>query len=81
MKENTMNDKTCPRCGFLADEARTGPGFPEPGALSRWDNKTTVCTACGTEKAGIVWQFGLGYLHPATGARRWIRQPDGASLK
>ena len=38
----------CPRCGL---------GLPDgyPGALSRVDNETEICSACGTDEA--LWQF------------------------
>jgi len=38
----------CPRCGL---------GLPDgyPGALSRTDNATEICSACGTDEA--LWQF------------------------
>ena len=41
---------TCPRCG-------NSPKFPVAGlhALSRKDNKTLVCSSCGTDEA--VLQF------------------------
>lgn len=42
---------TCPRCGGPSDESRLDPGFPRPGALSRDDNRTIVCTACGQDEA------------------------------
>jgi len=39
----------CPRClGFIPSNARPGQ---YPGALSRADNRTEVCSDCGTEEA------------------------------
>lgn len=39
----------CPRCGgHIPDSVNIGK---HEGALSRWDNKTYVCTACGVEEA------------------------------
>lgn len=39
----------CPRCGhYIPDDAT--PGL-YPGALSRWDNETEVCSACGLDEA------------------------------
>jgi len=64
----SVENGKCPRCGGPADEARTGFGFPRPGALSRWDNSTTICTSCGQDEA--LAQFAAGY---ATGARGWAR--------
>lgn len=40
---------TCPRCGgFIPSNERPGQ---YPGALSRADNETEVCSACGQEEA------------------------------
>lgn len=40
---------TCPRClGGIPNDAQRGA---YPGALSRADNKTEVCSACGVEEA------------------------------
>lgn len=36
--------KTCPRCKCIMDERF-------PGALSRRDNKTEICSECGTLEA------------------------------
>ncbi len=38
--------KTCPRC-----EKRTLHPIPERNTLSRKDNKTYICQACGVEEA------------------------------
>ena len=38
--------KTCPRC-----KKRTLNPIPERNALSRKDNKTYICPACGVEEA------------------------------
>jgi len=43
----------CPRCGGLMPNARH-PG-QYIGALSRWDNKTYVCSDCGEEEALLQW--------------------------
>ena len=40
---------TCPRCGGKIPN-NTEPGA-YPGALSRVDNETEVCSACGTLEA------------------------------
>lgn len=42
-----MTAATCPRCG--------GPLGPHP-ALSRADNTTPVCSACGTLQAFLAWR-------------------------
>ena len=41
-KENEMNKEKCPRC------EKEMEGFP---ALSRRDNKTDICSSCGTVEA------------------------------
>lgn len=39
----------CPRCsGYIPDNKRPGS---HPGALSRVDNKTEICTTCGVLEA------------------------------
>jgi hypothetical protein len=39
----------CPRClGFIPSNAFAGE---YPGAISRVDNKTEICSDCGTEEA------------------------------
>jgi ribosomal protein S27AE len=54
-----MRPHTCPRCG---------EGIPNnldrgryPGALSRTDNKTEICSECGTQEALEDW---VGSLMP-----------------
>jgi hypothetical protein len=51
----------CPRCGgFIPSNQRPGEYM---GALSRADNHTYVCSACGTEEAMI--QFSRdGFVYP-----------------
>ena len=44
----------CPRCGgFIPSNANAGK---YPGAISRLDNETEICSDCGTEEA-------LGHLN------------------
>lgn len=39
----------CPRCkGFIPNDATPGA---YPGALSRLDNETYICSSCGTAEA------------------------------
>ena len=78
-------NKNCPRCGGPADEARTGPGYPRPGALSRWDNETIICTSCGTDEAMAQFAAHTGgraaaqaAVHPVTGSWPWVIPPKGA---
>lgn len=51
---------TCPRCkgGIPSDQHRG----EYPGALSRFDNKTYVCSSCGMNEA--MWQFSTGQPLP-----------------
>lgn len=49
----------CPRCGgAIPSEQHKGE---YPGALSRYDNETYICSDCGTQEA-----FGAGHLVPLT---------------
>lgn len=65
-KENAMNKETntytqthdkfvlCPRCeGFIPNNDTPGA---YPGAISRLDNKTEICSECGTIEAILDWQ-------------------------
>jgi hypothetical protein len=63
----------CPRClGFIPRNDKPGQYM---GALSRADNKTQVCSDCGTEEAIVAlvavdeWPISL-YTHPACDAAR-----------
>lgn len=53
-----MTNTTCPRCLHQIPNDKTPGAYM--GAVSRRDNKTEVCSACGTEEAMI--QFGGGSL-------------------
>ena len=44
-----MTKPVCPRCGGFIPNDLT-PGL-YPGALSRVDNKTEICSACGVAEA------------------------------
>lgn len=62
----TNEIKNCPNCGGFIPNNEAPGAFP--GALSRKDNKTEICSACGVNEAfadykqhlrkvsGIVWQ-------------------------
>jgi len=39
----------CPRCGGFIPNNETPGAYP--GALSRIDNKTEICSACGEDEA------------------------------
>lgn len=43
------DDYKCPRCEGAIPNNETPGAYP--GALSRFDNKTEVCSACGTAEA------------------------------
>lgn len=50
--DKTAKD-TCPRCGHgIPNDERRGE---YPGALSRYDNKTYVCSDCGAQEA--LWNL------------------------
>jgi transposase len=53
------DDNTCPRCGHgIPSDERRGE---YPGALSRLDNETWICSQCGTDEAMYNWAYpGLG---------------------
>lgn len=64
-----LNKPVCPRClGFIPSNVFAGE---YPGAISRIDNKTEICSDCGTEEAILAliaidqWPIVL-YDHPAT---------------
>ena len=42
MKENSSEQRTCPKCGRR---------YTERPALSRIDNNTMICSDCGTREA------------------------------
>jgi len=45
----TLEKDQCPRCGGgIPNDAQRGA---YPGALSRWDNATYICSACGHDEA------------------------------
>ena len=46
---NKAVDNICPRC--LGDVPNTLNKGEYPGALSRVDNLTEICSACGTDEA------------------------------
>jgi len=51
MTDKNPNNK-CPRCfGFIPNNAQPGAYM---GALSRADNRTEICSDCGTEEALLL---------------------------
>lgn len=67
----------CPRCGGGIPNSVTPGAYP--GALSRWDNKTEVCSECGTDEALIQWMAHLAQADTSHAvrpeARPWVRLP------
>jgi transcription elongation factor Elf1 len=57
-KKQKVLEKNCPRCGH------TYRGF---GALSRRDNRTMICSPCGTDEALIDWAV----QHPIKNKNSW----------
>lgn len=51
-REDTNQPLLCPRCGINA----LPTGYP--GALSRTDNKTEICSPCGTQEGLEDWMDG-----------------------
>jgi len=75
------NDHICPRClGGIPNNATPGMYC---GAISRVDNKTEICSACGEEEAILAlisidqWPIIL-FDHPATkyAVARWKERMD-----
>ena len=61
----------CPRCrGYIPSNDRPGA---YPGAISRWDNETEICSTCGAEEA--FEQLGQGIMH-SRGEHRGVTPPD-----
>ena len=65
----------CPRCsGLIPDDLNAGA---YPGALSRWDNATEICSQCGFDEAMLDWKHnsyregGSSWLDPYTGDKKW----------
>lgn len=49
MATNKEKAPQCPRCGgFIPNDFQPGA---YPGAISRLDNKTEICSSCGTDEA------------------------------
>lgn len=53
--------RICPRCNDNFIPCNEKPG-EYPGAISRADNKTEICSDCGTEEA--LEQYGSGHCAP-----------------
>jgi ribosomal protein S27AE len=61
-------DHICPRCG--GDVPNTACKGQYPGALSRTDNKTEICSDCGNCEA--LEDYYDGALLPQS---RWVHPP------
>lgn len=57
-----MVSKTCKRCGFVA--RLNDPFHRGVGAISRFDNKTMICSDCGVDEA--MENFLHGSITPIT---------------
>lgn len=82
-----MSAPICPRCGHHIPNDEEPGAYP--GAISRWDNLTEVCSKCGQDEALIVFNVGLSglrasyervsaILHPTTGLVTWVLVPESA---
>jgi hypothetical protein len=49
MKNESVKAPECPRCGGLIPNDYQPGAYP--GAISRLDNKTEICSSCGTDEA------------------------------
>jgi RNA polymerase subunit RPABC4/transcription elongation factor Spt4 len=59
-----LDEYTCPRClGGIPNDEQRGQYI---GAMSRTDNKTEICSPCGTGEAIEDWTGGL------TPQSRWL---------
>ena len=61
MRMKEAENRICPRCGFDVPNAAHRGEYP--GALSRTDNLTEICSECGTDEAMEDWD---GRLAPQT---------------
>jgi hypothetical protein len=43
-----------------------------PGALSRWDNMTEICSNCGAQEALTQLMYGRAALDPEQGHFKWV---------
>jgi ribosomal protein S27AE len=82
--DTTIPDRhICPRCGGGVPNSMHPGKFP--GALSRWDNRTELCSDCGTDEAMAQFfaaqqgRHPMEAVHPVRGCRRWQRVPKEAS--
>lgn len=70
---DTAPPTDCPRCGGgIPNDLHRGE---YPGALSRWDNNTMICSACGADEALLLYTspctLARAAIHPTLGHVRW----------
>lgn len=66
-------DHICPRCGGDVPSTEFKGQFP--GALSRWDDETEICSACGLGEALLQLAFGKKILAPDSADYPWKHRP------
>lgn len=72
-----MENLLCPRCESNLIPNNETPG-KYPGAISRADNKTEICSNCGHDEAMKDWQD--GGCEPVEAWPIWLRyEPQGIS--
>jgi len=69
-----LNKMICPRCNSSQIPNNETPGA-YPGALSRADNKTEICSRCGShEAAEAYYNFAYGIPENVTPISQWPMQ-------
>lgn len=68
----------CPRCGHFLPNDMTPGAYP--GALSRWDNETEICSRCGQQEAFLdfaagEYRGGGAHLAPWSPDNPWVNPP------
>lgn len=53
---NAIKSLMCPRCNGLIPNNEEPGAYP--GAISRLDNKTEICSSCGTDEAIEDYHYG-----------------------
>jgi len=77
MERDPKYEGECPRCGGPMPNAEH-PGC-YIGALSRWDNKTYVCSRCGEEEGMLQFTHRNNpqlIVHPVHGKVMWKTTPE-----
>lgn len=81
MERDPRYEGSCPRCGGPMPN-KEHPGC-YIGALSRWDNKSYVCSPCGEEEAMLQFTHrkdqnrAQRVVHPIHGDVLWKSVPEG----